>query len=364
MKPTEKTKIYNVLILDQSGSMSFIKAGAISGFNEVLSGIVEAQKKFADTQQHFVTLAVFDNEMSYINQNVPADSVAQLSDTTYRPAGSTALYDAMGQTLLDLEAHIDNEDDAVAVVTIITDGEENSSHIFTGSQIYTIVERLKEKGWTFAFMGANQDVMAVAKHLNIDHARAFDYSDEGMCTGARADRDAKMHWFDGIHNLFGVTSGMSKEERQRYRRDQAKANKYFDDELQKPTPNLADRTTPDWVDSLAPNEVFVFGSNIAGNHNGGAAQLALNRFGAVMGQDEGPQGQSYAIPVDGIDVRKVYEAVTRFIDYAKFHPQQTFLVIPIGCGAAQGHPSLMAKFFTSAINVPNIKLPKLFWNYL
>lgn len=364
MKPTEKTKIYNVLILDQSGSMLCIKTGAISGFNEVLSGIVEAQKKFADTQQHFVTLTVFDNEMSYINKNVPVDSVALLSDATYRPAGSTALYDAMGQTLLDLEAHIDNEDDAVAVVTIITDGEENSSHIFTGSQIYTIVERLKEKGCTFAFMGANQDVMAVAKHLNIDHARAFDYTNEGMCTGARADRNAKMHWFDGIHNVFGFTSGMSKEERQRYRRDQAKANKYFDDELQKPTPNLADRTTPDWVDSLAPNEVFVFGSNIAGKHNGGAALLALNRFGAVMGQAEGRQGQSYAIPVDGVDVGEFFKAVARFIDYAKQHPQQTFLVIPVGCGVAQASPRFVAQLFSDAINVPNIKLPKLFWNYL
>ncbi len=369
MKPTEKTKIHNVVILDQSGSMKRIKSGTISGFNEVLSGIVEAQQKFADTQEHFVTLTVFDNEMSYVHNKVAVDAVAQFTDATYRPAGCTALYDAMGQTLLDLEAHLDKEEDAVAVVTIITDGEENASRKFTGRQIYTIVERLKEKGWTFAFMGANQDVMAVAKHLNIDHARAFDYTDEGMCTSARADRSAKMRMFEEFNGVFGFMSSMSKEERQRYRRDRAKANKYFYDESQNSTnPSssfpAADRITPDWIDTLAPNEVFVFGSNIAGNHNGGAAQLALNRFGAVMGQAEGPQGQSYAIPVDGIDVRKVYEAVTRFIDYAKFHPQQTFLVIPIGCGAAQGHPSLMAKFFDSAINVPNIKLPKLFWNYL
>ena len=367
MKPTPKTKIYNVVILDQSGSMDRIKSGTISGFNEVLSGIVEAQQKFADTQEHFVSLTVFNSKVSYVHNKVEVKAVARLTDATYRPSGSTALYDAMGQTLLNLEAHLDNEEDAVAIVTIITDGEENASRKFTGSQIYSIVERLKEKGWTFAFMGANQDVMAVAKHLNIDHARAFDYTDDGMCTGARADRNAKMRIFEEFNGIHCFTSGLSKEERQRYRRDQAKSNKYFDDEPQHST-NLsssfpaANRITPDWIDSLAPNEVFVFGSNVAGNHNGGAAQLAFNRFGAVMGQAEGPQGQSYAIPVDGVNIKEFFDAVERFIDYAKQHPHQTFLVLPIGCGIVRANPKLVAQFFSDAIDVPNIKLPQIFWS--
>ncbi len=124
------------------------------------------------------------------------------------------------------------------------------------------------------------------------------------------------------------------------------------------------RITPDNITSLKPDEVFVFGSNLAGMHGGGAARAAHLYFGAVLGQGVGMQGQSYAIPTmqGGVDTIRPY--VLQFIDYAKNHPQQTFLVTPVGCGIAGFTPSEIAPLFLSAVNVDNIHLPESFWKVL
>lgn len=85
------------------------------------------------------------------------------------------------------------------------------------------------------------------------------------------------------------------------------------------------RITPEWIDSLKENEVFVFGSNLAGMHGGGAARVARLRFGAIMGQGVGMQGQSYGIPTmqGGVDTIRPY--VDEFINYAKAHPESISL---------------------------------------
>lgn len=124
------------------------------------------------------------------------------------------------------------------------------------------------------------------------------------------------------------------------------------------------RTTPDYITSLQPGEIFVFGSNLAGMHGGGAARIARLHFGAVLGNGDGPQGQSYAIPTmqGGVDTIRPY--VDKFIDYAKAHPAQTFLVTPIGCGIAGFTPEDIAPLFVRAISVENIHLPESFWDEL
>ena len=122
--------------------------------------------------------------------------------------------------------------------------------------------------------------------------------------------------------------------------------------------------TPDYIDSLLPNQIFVFGSNALGYHTGGASGTARKKFGAVWGQAEGLQGQSYAIPVDfGRNVRKDSEAkagVYRFIDFAKEHPELFFFVTRVGCGIAGYHDDEMALFFKDALNLNNVSLPKSF----
>lgn len=120
------------------------------------------------------------------------------------------------------------------------------------------------------------------------------------------------------------------------------------------------RFTPEHIAVLEPGEIFVFGSNLAGAHGGGAARAARIHFGAVMGQGIGLQGQSYAIPTmqGGPETIKPY--VDDFILFAKQHPELTFLVTPIGCGIAGFHARDIAPLFASAIDVENIILPRQF----
>ena len=118
--------------------------------------------------------------------------------------------------------------------------------------------------------------------------------------------------------------------------------------------------TPEWINSLKENEVFVFGSNLGGFHAGGAARVALERFGAVWGQGVGLQGQSYAIPTmhGGVDVIAPY--VDEFITFAREHRDMKFLVTPIGCGIAGFKVKDIAPLFAAAIDVENILLPESF----
>lgn len=124
------------------------------------------------------------------------------------------------------------------------------------------------------------------------------------------------------------------------------------------------RVTPEWIDDLQENQVFVFGSNLAGMHGGGAARIARLRFGAVMGKGVGMQGRSYAIPTMQGGTETIRPYVNEFIAYAKEHPELTFLVTPIGCGIAGFEPEDIAPLFEEASNVENIWLPKSFWEVL
>ena len=120
------------------------------------------------------------------------------------------------------------------------------------------------------------------------------------------------------------------------------------------------RTTPNHIDKLQPGEIFVFGSNLRGMHAGGAARAAYHKFGAVMGQGVGLQGQSYAIPTmqGGVETIKPY--VDEFIEFAQAHPELKFLVTRIGCGIAGFRDEQIAPLFAAAIDQDNIILPREF----
>lgn len=115
--------------------------------------------------------------------------------------------------------------------------------------------------------------------------------------------------------------------------------------------------TNPWISQLADNEVFVFGSNLAGMHGGGAARVAHQRFGAVMGQGVGLQGQSYAIPTMQGGVETIRPYVDEFIRFAAEHPDMKFLVTLIGCGIAGFTAREMGPLFAAAVEVDNIILP-------
>jgi hypothetical protein len=125
-----------------------------------------------------------------------------------------------------------------------------------------------------------------------------------------------------------------------------------------------DRITPDFVSSLRENEIFVFGCRNSGRHLDGASAFALEHFGAVYGQREGLQGQSYAIPTIGgsIGLKEINDSVKRFTQYAAAHPDLHFLVTDIACGGGGRHPMQIAPMFRKASKLPNVWLPVDFWN--
>ena len=146
--------------------------------------------------------------------------------------------------------------------------------------------------------------------------------------------------------------------------EQEKSGAYFSDGLQRGATPKANRITPGFITSLKPDEIFVFGSNLHGIHAGGAARMAVQHFGAVMGNGVGMQGQSYAIPTmqGGVETIKPY--VDDFMSYAKAHADKTFLVTPIGCGIAGFEPEDIAPLFEAAKDIANIHLPEEFWDEL
>jgi len=129
------------------------------------------------------------------------------------------------------------------------------------------------------------------------------------------------------------------------------------------------RITPEKVVSLNENEIFVFGSNLSGKHGKGAAKTAMYKFGAKWGQASGIQGKSYGIPtkdrnMNVLSIPEIEHHVRKFIIYAKENPQLIFLVTEIGCGLARFSPKQIAPLFEKAKDIPNIHLPKRFWDVL
>lgn len=121
---------------------------------------------------------------------------------------------------------------------------------------------------------------------------------------------------------------------------------------------MSNRTTPNNVTELSGCEIFVFGSNLEGQHFGGAARTAYEKFGAEWGVGDGPTGKCYAIPTmhGGVDDIKPY--VDKFLQYAKDHPMNRFLVTRIGCGIAGFKDKEIAPLFLEALRIPNVTLPK------
>lgn len=123
---------------------------------------------------------------------------------------------------------------------------------------------------------------------------------------------------------------------------------------------MSRRYTPQIIAELEDNEIFVFGSNLAGMHGGGAARVAYNKFGAVWGQGVGLQGQSYAIPTMHGGPEKIKPYVDEFVQFASNHREYVFLVTKIGCGIAGFTIEEIAPLFADAAALENVILPEEF----
>ncbi len=124
------------------------------------------------------------------------------------------------------------------------------------------------------------------------------------------------------------------------------------------TPMSQKRTTPEFITELQPGEIFVFGSNLIGIHGGGAARVAFQKFGAIWGEGVGLHGQSYGIPTMQGGVETIRPYVDEFLEYAKAHPNLTFLVTRIGCGIAGFTDGEISPLFEKAHQIENVVLPE------
>jgi len=171
-------RVFNLIIVDESGSMSVIRKQAFFGMNETLQTVRQMQKKYPDTEQ-YVSLITFDSEKTkWHYDNTPAAKTKDLSWKAYNPCAATPLYDAMGKAISKVNAQVEDGDNVL--VTVITDGEENCSEEWTLKMIRTMIEKLKKQSWTFTLIGTdNLDVETMAMNFAIDEHLKFQQTEEG-----------------------------------------------------------------------------------------------------------------------------------------------------------------------------------------
>ena len=200
------TKIYNLIILDESGSMECIKTQTINGFNETIQTIKSAQIKFPE-QHHLVTLVSFNsNDVKTILDLSPVSNAIQLSQKSYNPDCNTPLYDALGLSLSRLRHQIIKGDEHQVLVSIITDGYENASREFSGKMIKNLIDELKALGWVFTFIGANIDIEQVAAQISVNNYISFNQTAEGTKAMFAKESNARMNFFDKM------SKGTSKQD--------------------------------------------------------------------------------------------------------------------------------------------------------
>ena len=210
-KVMEVKNIINLIILDASGSMESIYNQALSGVNETIQTIRMGQKDHPNMKQ-ILTLASFNSGKEYLKVKysaTPIDEVKEITKEDYVACGCTALYDAMGEMISELKRKVTLEDRVL--VTVITDGYENASVHWSGPQIKSLVEELRHEGWTFTYIGANQDVEEVAGSMGIRNSMAFEETEEGAKRMIVRDSQSRSRFYEKLH-LYGFAKSLVEDE--------------------------------------------------------------------------------------------------------------------------------------------------------
>lgn len=193
-------KVYNLIILDESGSMETIKKATISGFNELVQTIKGIEKMFPE-QQHFISFITFNafGIKTHLNKQ-PVSTLEVIDEEIYQPCSMTPLYDAIGLSVLKLRIDVAGQENTDVLVTILTDGEENGSKEFNGNQIKTIINEQKARGWTFTYIGANHDVEKVALNLSITNTLKFEANESDVRRMFAKERSSRVNYSEKIRN--------------------------------------------------------------------------------------------------------------------------------------------------------------------
>ena len=171
-------RVFNIIIVDESGSMCVIERQALAGINETIETVKKMQQLHPDMEQRISLLTFDSGHKTFKYDNVKADNVNTLSARDYNPRGGTPLYDAIGISIAKLNAQTSEKDNVL--VTIITDGEENCSEEYNLHMVKTLISKMKKQGWTFTLIGTdNLDVEGMAGSMNIDNHLAFTQDEQG-----------------------------------------------------------------------------------------------------------------------------------------------------------------------------------------
>ena len=219
----KKTQIFNLIILDKSGSMFSIKKEAVAGYNETLGSIKAAQLKHYDTQEHYISLAAFCGcGVDMIYDCMPVKDADKMTTRQYNPCCGTPLYDAIGKSITALINKTKAIEDIAVLVTIITDGMENASREWTGKAIKKLIDERKEEGWMFSYIGADHDVEQVAATISITNTVVWTKTAEGTEAMIENENMARERFYDKMACSEAAAPCMSIDEKKKMRKQFSK----------------------------------------------------------------------------------------------------------------------------------------------
>jgi len=225
-----ETKVFNLIILDESGSMHCIKSQALSGVNETLQTIRAAQEKYPDQEQYVTFVPFQSGNIRLVRDCENIRNIRDIHPSEYGPNGGTPLYDAIGTSVSQLRLKVSDVDSVL--VTIITDGMENASRMYNARDIERLIGEMKECGWLFTYIGANQDAIEVARAINIHNAMNFAQDEAGTKAMFEAERCARTRFNEERHAQVlacacSVGEDKLEAEIRKAMRKQAKRTDYF-----------------------------------------------------------------------------------------------------------------------------------------
>ena len=207
-----KHQVHNLILLDESGSMTSIKNTIIQGFNEIVQTVKGIALQYPE-QEHLITFVTFNGlGMKTLDFCEPVEKLKEIDDEKYQPDAMTPLYDAMGFSFAKLRKELEGKSEYNVLVTILTDGEENSSKEFSGAAIKHLVEELSLKNWTFTYIGADHDVEKFAISISITNTMQFNKNEADMKQMFVKEQNARMRYSQKIRSNENTSMSFYDEE--------------------------------------------------------------------------------------------------------------------------------------------------------
>ena len=194
-----KKRVFNLIIVDESGSMCSIREEAFSGMNETLQAIKIVAEQKPEMEQR-VTLITFDsNHTKFLYDNAEGLAVVPLNERDYQPGACTPLYDAIGAGISKVNAHTQDGDSVL--VTIITDGYENASKEYNLKMVKNLINKLKGQNWTFTFIGTDDlDVEGMAATMGIRNILSFSRDKKQTKAMFEEEKRCRLCYYEDVQN--------------------------------------------------------------------------------------------------------------------------------------------------------------------